>query len=60
MKNNYPEEIQLDIEEKAIKRTKKKRINMKITGKQIKNLQRLIISGKTKLGSDGNNKHKGK
>jgi len=46
MKNNQPEEIQSDIEKKAAKRNKKKTIKMKVSGQQVKNLQRIIIKKK--------------
>ncbi|MDP2683570.1 MAG: hypothetical protein Q8P20_00795 [bacterium] len=46
MKNNQPEEIQSEVEKKVTKRIKKKTIKMKMSGKQIKTLQRLIIENK--------------
>lgn len=43
MKKLIPEDIQDEIEKKSVKRTKKKRPDMKVSGRSVKNLQRLIV-----------------
>jgi len=48
MKNNNHEDIQSEIEKKASQRKKKKKLNMKMSGKQVKNLQKIIIENKSK------------
>ena len=48
MTNNLHEKIQSDIEKKVIVRNKKKKHNMKISGQEVKKLQRLIIENKNK------------
>jgi len=46
MKNNNPEDIQTRLEEKASKRQKKNKPKMKVTGRSVKNLQKIIIAKK--------------
>jgi len=48
MKNNQHEKIQSALEKKEAKRIKKKTIKMKMSGQQVKNLQRIIIEHKNK------------
>ncbi len=44
-----PEDLQSEIEKKAARRAKRKKPNMKVSGRSVKQLQRIIISkGKKK------------
>lgn len=49
MKNKHSEEIQIKLEKKAQKRLKKKRPAMKVSGRNVKELQRLIIKKSKKI-----------
>lgn len=50
MRNNNHEEIQNDTEKKAALKIKRKTLSMKMSGKQIKNLQKIIIENANKRG----------
>ncbi len=43
------DEIQKDLEHRAEKRRRKKSIRMKVSGQQVRNLQRLIINRSKKV-----------
>ncbi|XOU94074.1 MAG: hypothetical protein ACNFW9_04480 [Candidatus Kerfeldbacteria bacterium] len=44
MVHKNAEQIQSDLENKLAKRRKKKKPSMKVSGRQVKNLQKIIIS----------------
>lgn len=52
MKKNGPEDVQTEVEKKVMRRTKKKRPNMKVSGRSVKNLQRLIVQ-KSRFDKEG-------
>lgn len=43
MDHNQSEDIQTNIEKMSLKKEKRKRLKMKMSGKQLKNLQKIII-----------------
>ena len=44
MPDKNAEQIQSDLEKKLIKRRKRKKPSMKVSGRQVKNLQKIIIN----------------
>ncbi len=49
MTTNQYEKIQSEIEKRANQKIRRKKLKMKMSGKQIKNLQRIIIEKKNQL-----------
>lgn len=52
MKKIIPNDLQDEIEKKSTRRLNKKKTNMKISGRSVKDLQRLIVQ-KSKFDKDG-------
>lgn len=52
MKKIIPDDLQDEIEKKSTRRLNKKKTSMKISGRSVKDLQRLIVQ-KSKFDKDG-------